>query len=150
MESYGEHAPESQAPTTEEVVMDALIAEDHEALANALLWALQRILPGWDIQKTSDGRTALYVLCMDPGVQFAVLDYLLPHSDADDIVSEVLKVRPHLRGKIIVCSGIVEYPEDVEQRLFTELGCKRLDKGNPKMLFELERIVLEVTGSRTQ
>jgi DNA-binding response OmpR family regulator len=127
--------------------MEALIAEDHESLAKALRWALQRILPsGWDVQTTGDGRTAEYILIMDPGLHLAVLDYLLPHADADRIVTEALKVRPHLRGKIIISSGVPDFPDDVERRLFSELGCRRLDK--PVDFDDLERLVLEIIGGQ--
>ncbi len=126
--------------------MDALIADDHEIFSNALLWALQKILPGWDIQKTDNGRTAMYVLTMDPGIKFAVVDYLLPRMHGDEAVSEAVKLRPHLRGKIIICSGMDDYDDDIKQRLFVELGCRRLDKGNPEFLRELERLVHEIVG----
>jgi DNA-binding response OmpR family regulator len=125
--------------------MDALIAEDHDVLANALLWALQRILPGWDIQRVEDGRSAEYALIMDSGVRLAVLDYLLPRADAEKVVASVLQIRPKLKGKIIICSGI-DYPDDVAERLFVDLGCKRLDKGNHELLFELERLVLQIVN----
>jgi DNA-binding NtrC family response regulator len=125
--------------------VDALIAEDHETLASALRWALRRILPAdWDVQTTEDGRTAEYVLIMDPGLKLAILDYLLPHADADRIVTEALKVRPHLRGKIIISSGVAQFPEDVAERLFREHQCRRLDK--PVDFDELEKMVLEIIG----
>jgi hypothetical protein len=108
---------------------------------------LQRILPsGWDVRVVDDGRTAEYVLIMDPDIKVALLDYLLPRVDAERIVVETLKVRPHLRGKIIVSSGVVEYPKDVEERLFVELGCRRLDK--PIDFDDLERVVLEIIGPK--
>src|ERR1043165_1177415 len=126
--------------------MDALIAEDYDPLRKAIAWALRRMLPDWDVQDTSDGRTAQYILIMDPGLRLAVLDYMLPHADADTIVAEALKVRPHLRGKIIICSGIGQFPEDLEERLFVEHQCHRLDK--PVDFDDLERVVMAIASMR--
>lgn len=127
--------------------MDALIADDNIALSKALGWALKRIVPdGWDIRVTNDAVTAGYLLILDPGLKLAVLDYLMPIRDGEHIITEAMKVRPHLRGKIIVCSGLDDFPEEVERHLFAELGCKRLRKPVDLELFE--RMVLEIIGGQ--
>lgn len=125
--------------------MHALVADDNVSLAKAVHWALRRIVPdGWDVQIAHDGLTASYMLIMDPELKLAVIDYLLPRKDAHAIVTEALRVRPHLKGRIIVCSGVDEYPPEVDEALFGDMACKRLDK--PFEFDELERIVLEIIG----
>ena len=87
--------------------MDALVVDDNESLAKALEWALRRIVPaGWDVRSTGDAVTGGALLILDPGIKVAVIDYLMPMRDGEHIVAEALKVRPQLRGKIIVCSGV--------------------------------------------
>jgi DNA-binding NtrC family response regulator len=125
--------------------VEALVADDNVSLAKAVRWALRRIVPpNWDVQVVHDGLTASYMLIMDPELKVAVIDYLLPRKDAHAIIGEALKIRPHLRGRIIVCSGIDEYPSEVEEALFTDFACKRLDK--PFEFDDLERMVLEIIG----
>lgn len=125
--------------------MHALVADDNISLAKAMRWALRRIVPpGWDVQVTHDGLTASYMLVMDPELKLVVCDYLLPRKDAHAIITEALKVRPHLRGRIIVCSAVDEYPSEVASALFDELECKRLYK--PFEFEDLERMVLEIIG----
>ena len=125
--------------------MDALIADDNIALSKALHWALKRIVPdGWDIRVTNDAVTAGYLLILDPGLKVAVVDYLMPIRDGEHIVTEAMKVRPHLRGKIIICSGLDEYPPEVEHHLFVDLGCRKLPK--PVNFDELETMVLDIIG----
>lgn len=125
--------------------MDALVVDDNESLARALEWALRRILPaGWDVKSTHDARLGGYLLVMDPGLKVAIIDYLLPVMLGDQIINEAMKVRPELRGKIIVSSGMDEFPEEVEKLLFQDLGCRKLSK--PVDFDELERMVLEIIG----
>lgn len=125
--------------------MDALVVDDTEGLAKALTWALKRIVPpGWDVQSTGDAVTGGALLILDPGLKLAVIDYLLPVKDGHAIVTEAIAVRPQLRGKIIMCSGVEHYPPEVEQRLFVELECRRLNK--PIDFDMLERMVLEIIG----
>ena len=115
------------------------------ALAKAVRWALRRILPdGWDVQVAHDGLTAEYMLIMDPDVKVAVLDYLLPRRDGHAVMTAAIKVRPNLKGRIIVCSGVDSFPPEVAEALFGEFECKRLDK--PFDFDDLERIVLEIIG----
>lgn len=126
--------------------MDALVVEDQVAIGRVLVWALRRIAPGWDIQITGDAIAGGYLLVLDPSLKMAVVDYFMPMKLGDEIIEEALKIRPHLKGKIIVCSGIGTYPPEVEKKLFVELGCRRLDK--PIDLDKFEEMVLEIIGPR--
>lgn len=139
------HAHASVPPIHQETDVDALVIDDNINWSKAVIWALKKICPpDWDIRATDSSRTGGYLLVMDPDLKLALVDYFMPVQLGDEIIEEALKVRGHLRGKIIVCSGIGTYPPEVEEKLFVELGCRRLDK--PIDFQELERVVLEVIG----
>lgn len=144
MGSEPEHAAKAKAKAERKIEnMDALVIDDNEAWAKAVLWALKRIVPAdWDVRSVNNARTGGYLLIMDRDLKLALVDYLMPIQLGDEIIEEAIAVRPKLRGKIIVCSGLDDLPPEVEEKLFVTLGCKKLSK--PVDFETLEKLVLEI------
>jgi len=108
-----------------------------------ILWAIKRMVPvNWDVRHEADPIVATYLLILDPNIKLVTLDYLMPKKFGLDVAEEAVLARPHLRGKIIVMSGI-RFPKDVQER-FDALGCVTLEK--PFELEKLEQIVLSIIG----
>jgi CheY-like chemotaxis protein len=130
--------------------MDILIVDDDYSSARSMHGAVEHILHRWGhkdwnvavVTSAVDGR---HLLVADPDMQAAIVDYLMPKFLGDRIIEEALEIRPNLRGRIIVVSGVTEYPSDVAHRLFTELGCLRLDK--PFQLEQLEHALRRAISS---
>lgn len=106
-----------------------LIIDDDEMVADALHRVLREmIVPlSWTVQHVTDARLGRSLLIFDPNVKVAVVDYLMPDLDGLQVIRDAISHRPDLKGRIIVCSGII-FPPDVEIELFEHLGCERIDK----------------------
>jgi DNA-binding NtrC family response regulator len=120
----------------------AIIIDDEADFAKGMARHLANIIPGgWKVELMSDARAGRMVLVMDSRVKFAIVDYLMPRFDGEAIITEALKNRPELKGKIIVMSGWT-LPDDVSRHLFDELGCLWLEKPiDPEKLQQLVRKV---------
>ena len=116
----------------------AIIIDDEVDFAKGMARHLAHIVPsGWKIELLSDARAGRMVLVMDSRVRFAIVDYLMPRFDGEAVITETLKSRPELKGKIIVMSGWT-LPSDVAHHLFDELHCLWLEKPiDPAKLQEL-------------
>ena len=128
-------------------MFDAFVIDDYTPAARAMAVLLEQICPSnWSVGFTTSGPDAaaegLSVLIGQPRLRLVVIDYLLPRFDGQDIIEMALRARPSLRGRIIVSSGW-GFPEDIQQRLFEELGCLRLDKPTDSELLKehVEKIV---------
>lgn len=123
--------------------MDLLIVDDDAMALAAIHRLLLDIVPAhWSIAPVSDALAGRSLLTLDPRIKVAIIDYLMPRLDGLALVEDALKYRPELRGKIIITSGAA-IPEDIEQRLFEELGCIRLDK--PVDADALELVIHQIT-----
>lgn len=128
------------SPGVRSARMDVLIVDDEYSSARSMYRAVEHILHRWGhkdwniavVTSAVDGR---HLLVADPDMRAAIVDYLMPKLLGDRIIEEALEIRPELRGRIIVSSA-AEFPNDVAHKLFTELGCLRLDK--PFQLEQLE------------
>jgi len=122
----------------------AIIIDDEVDFARGMARHLANIIPGgWKVELLSDARAGRMVLVMDSRVKFAIVDYLMPRFDGEAIITETLKNRPELKGKIIVMSGWT-LPDDVSRHLFDELGCLWLEKPiDPEKLQQLVSKVVE-------
>jgi CheY-like chemotaxis protein len=106
----------------------AIIIDDEVDFAEGMARHLAKIVPGgWKVELMSDARAGRVVLVMDSRVKFAIVDYLMPRFDGEAVITETLKARPELKGKIIVMSGWT-LPPDVAHHLFDELHCLWLEK----------------------
>lgn len=116
----------------------AIVLDDETDFAKGMLRYLTNIVPkGWKIELLSDARAGRTVLVMDSRVRLAIVDYLMPRFDGEAVITETLKARPELKGKIIVMSGW-QLPSDVAHHLFDELGCLWIEKPiDPDKLQEL-------------
>lgn len=86
--------------------MDILIVDDEEPTARALGLLTQMIVPkGWHVHWTTNASQGLSLLALDPRIRVAIVDVLQPGIAGDTLIAEAIRVRPSLRGKIIVCSG---------------------------------------------
>lgn len=123
-------------------MIDALIIDDYTPTAKAMESLLEKFLPGdWKIGISTDALAAQAILAAEPRLKLVVLDYFLPRMDGQAIATTAIKIRPRLRGRIIICSG-AEFPEDIEQDLFVDLECKKLPK--PVDIELLNRYVTEI------
>jgi CheY-like chemotaxis protein len=122
----------------------AIIIDDEVDFARGMARHLANIIPGgWKVELLSDARAGRMVLVMDSRVKFAIVDYLMPRFDGEAIITETLKNRPELKGKIIVMSGWT-LPDDVSRHLFDELECLWLEKPiDPEKLQQLVNKVVE-------
>lgn len=124
---------------------DAVVIDDNLPMLGALRRVLESILPRWRIVGFSEPGAGRNALVAAPHVKLAVVDYHFAESrlDGEAIIDQALKVRPNLRGRIIVCSGVDISPATA-RRLFDELGCLNLPK--PVQRADLERMVYKALG----
>lgn len=120
--------PPRPNPPGEDLRPRAIIIDDEADFAKGMARHLANIVPsGWKVELLSDARAGRIVLVMDSRVRFAIVDYLMPRFDGEAVITETLKNRPELKGKIIVMSGWA-LPTDVAHHLFDELHCLWLEK----------------------
>lgn len=121
-----------------------LVIDDDDVVARAIHRFLRQIVPkGWAVEHETGAALGLSRLVVDRDIQLVFVDSLMPEMHGDDLVEEALRKRPSMKGRIVVCSG-AWYTDQRIARLFTTLGCQRLDK--PFRLEELERIVNAAEG----
>jgi CheY-like chemotaxis protein len=116
-----------------------LVIDDDPIVATSIHRFLRQVLPAsWSVAQETDPRVGLSLAVIDQDVALCFVDLVMPGLDGQTLIEEALKKRPSLRGCIVVCTGLPP-DEEVERRLFVELGCLRLDK--PFRLEDLERLV---------
>lgn len=120
----------------------ALVIDDDPVVAKTIHRMLRIVIPhDWTVLHETDARVALSVTIIDQDVGLVIVDLLMPGLDGEQLIGIALDKRPSLRGKIVVCSG-AWYTLEQTRRLFSELGCERLDK--PFRLEELEQVAFRV------
>jgi len=123
-------------------VRKLLIVDDDTGVAEAFRQYIGKALgEGWSITVEHTVAGALERL-LGGGFDVCLTDYML---DADmtalDLVERAVDVAPELRGRFIVCTGLFLDPE---HEIFSELGCRRLDK--PFAIDDLLAVVAETVG----
>jgi CheY-like chemotaxis protein len=128
--------PKLQNPRAQ---VDLLIIDDEESSASSLHRVLRGMVPNdWTIEHTTDPIVGRSLLVLDPRVKVAFVDYRMDGLNGEAVIREALGARPELRGKIILCSGMI-LDHEQQRRMFGELGCLWL--GKPFSLEELEHIL---------
>lgn len=123
----------------------ALVIDDEAIVATTLHRVLREVLPGnWLVEHETNAALGLSRLVVDKAVTFAIVDFLMPGTRGDVLVEEVIRRRPELRGRIVICTGL-PLDEATEQKLFMELGCLRLDK--PVQIERMEQVAWQVIES---
>jgi CheY-like chemotaxis protein len=118
-----------------------LIVDDEPGVAEAFRQYVGKALwDGWVVSVEHTGTGALERIAAG-AVDVCMVDYYLGDMTAPELVRAALDVVPALRGRFIVCTGAVLDPR---HELFTELGCRRLDK--PFDLSDLLATVEEAIG----
>lgn len=120
-----------------------LLVDDEPALIKTLVAFFRRALPPeWELAAFGKEQEALAFIADDllRDVRFCIVDIGMDGMGGAQLISEALKRRPDLRGRICVFSGSMLHDEDP---LFTRLGCLRLDK--PFEIAQLNEIVRSVT-----
>lgn len=130
-------------PTSGDSRPRAIVVDDHADQARALMRLLADVVPRhWKVETLTDARAGRMVLVMDERVRLAIVDWVMPRFDGEAVITEALRQRPELRGKIIVTSGW-PIPDDVARHLFDELGCFWLEK--PIEFKKLKDLVWKIT-----
>jgi CheY-like chemotaxis protein len=109
-----------------------LVIDDEESFARAIHRVLRRVLPdAWDVHWEPAASTGLSLLVLDGLVRLCFVDIQLATGpegmNGDELIEQALKLRPDMRGRIVVCSGRF-LDARLVARLFGELECVRLDK----------------------
>jgi DNA-binding NtrC family response regulator len=86
----------------------------------------------------TDAQTGLALLSFDRDVQICMVDILMPGMSGVDVIEQALKIRPAMRGRIIVTTGFA-LTEAEQQHLLVELGCEYLEK--PYAIDDLEELI---------
>lgn len=124
---------------------EVIIIDDDEATVRALHRLVIPLVPKeWRVAPTTDPEEGRLWL-LEPSVKIAIIDLCMRGLPGDEIIREMLTIRPELRGRIIVCSGA--FPDDETVRpLLRDLGCLWL--GKPSSQEQLRKVV--ATASRGQ
>lgn len=123
--------------------MDILIIDDHPGSARAMQMTVERMVPpGFDVRFITNARLGSFASVLDPDLKALILDYLMPHMDGEKVTEEVLRVRPRMRGRIIICTGYDSFEPEVEKHLFVDLACRKLPK--PVDLAVLKKMIDEI------
>lgn len=121
-----------------------LVIDDEESFTGSMHRLLRMVLPNeWSVEIEHAPSTGLSRVVLDKLIRICFVDFLMSDPegvgmDGDELIEHALKLRPEMRGRIIVCSGWY-FDGRMEQRLFGELGCLRLDK--PPEFEKLQKIV---------
>jgi hypothetical protein len=123
---------------------ELVVIDDNDATLRAMRIHLIRIFPTLKIEGTVDPEQGRLML-LEPTLRAAIVDLVMPVLSGRDLITEILDVRPELRGRIVVCSGTAPDPDDP---LFVEHGCLLLEK--PVGLDTLHRIVQKALDNAPQ
>lgn len=116
-----------------------LVIDDEPVVARAIHRLLREVLPtAWEVAQETDANIGLSRAVLEEDVEIAIVDLLMPGMKGDALVEQVIRQRPEMRGRIILCTGAV-ISDALSVRLFDDLGCLRLDK--PFLLETLETLI---------
>ena len=122
-----------------------LIIDDEPVVAKAIHRLLREVLPrSWEVAQETNATIGLSRAVLEEDVEIAIVDLLMPGMKGDTLVEQVIRQRPEMRGRIILCTGAV-ISDALAVRLFDDLGCLRLDK--PFLLETLEALIWNLVES---
>jgi DNA-binding NtrC family response regulator len=105
-----------------------LIIDDDPIVATAMQRMADRALdPSWTVIYVTEPLDGLCMVVVDKDIQMLIVDVRMPAVNGVDLAVTVLRHRPELRGKIILCSG-GDYSPQQEKYLFKDLAFVRLEK----------------------
>lgn len=142
--NYVQDITPTERPMFQTMQADVVIIDDDHATVTALHRLVLPLVPkSWRVAATVDPEQGRLWL-LEPCVKFAIIDLNMPKLHGEELITEMISIRPELRGRIVICSGMLL--EDEQQgKLLGALGCLWLPKPSPPG--EFRRVVRQaITG----
>lgn len=116
-----------------------LVADDDPRILATVASFLTKA--GFAVQKAADGEEALQAIAGDPDISLLVTDFSMPEMSGATLISEAIRVRPHLRALLMTgypdAEGLAHLPSDVtvlvkpfrRAEFMAKIDCLAVDTG---------------------